>query len=60
MPVILAPADYGLWLDPTVQDPAKLQLLLQPYPEGEMCAHTVSTWVNNPRNEGPRCVEPAA
>jgi putative SOS response-associated peptidase YedK len=60
MPVILAPADYGLWLDPTVQDPAKLQPLLRPYLDAEMVAHPVSTWVNDPRHEGPRCVEPAA
>jgi putative SOS response-associated peptidase YedK len=60
MPVILAPADYGLWLDGKVQDPARLQPLLRPYADGEMVAHAVSTWVNNPRHDDPRCLEPAA
>jgi putative SOS response-associated peptidase YedK len=60
MPVIVAPADYDRWLDPRVQDGAALQGLLRPYPEGEMAARPVSTWVNDPRHDDPRCLQPAA
>jgi putative SOS response-associated peptidase YedK len=37
---------------------AALTKLLVPYPEEEMAAHPVSTLVNNPRFDDPRCVEP--
>lgn len=58
MPVILAPDDYDLWLDPGAQHPAEIQPLLKPYPADEMTFYPVSTYVNNPRNEDPRCIEP--
>ncbi len=57
MPVILHPRDYILWLDPEVQKPEKVQPLLRPYPSEEMSAYPVSTWVNNPLNDTPACVE---
>lgn len=57
MPVILTAKDYDLWLDPSVQDAAAVLPLLQPYPAGEMFAYPVSTWVNDPKHEDPRCVE---
>jgi putative SOS response-associated peptidase YedK len=58
MPVILAPSDYDLWLDPGVQEAELLQPLLRPYPSENMIAYPISTWVNSPRNEGPQCIEP--
>lgn len=60
MPVILSPDDYALWLDPAIQSPERLQPLLRPYPSEAMAAHPVSTHVNNPRHDDPRCVVPAA
>jgi putative SOS response-associated peptidase YedK len=60
MPVILGPKDYDHWLDPSPQKPELLQALLRPYPPGEMTGFPVSPLVNNPRNNSPRCVEPAA
>jgi len=36
MPVILAPADYRLWLDTAVQEPDRLTPLLRPRPDVEM------------------------
>jgi len=33
MPVVLDRADFGLWLDPKVEDKEKLQALLKPAPE---------------------------
>lgn len=58
MPVILAPEDYNLWLDPGVQDVERLQPLLRPYPSDEMIAYPVSTRVNDPANDAPECMEP--
>jgi putative SOS response-associated peptidase YedK len=58
MPVILAPKDYDLWLDPGVQEAELLQPLLRPYPSENMIAYPISTWVNSPTNEGPQCIEP--
>jgi putative SOS response-associated peptidase YedK len=58
MPVILAPEDYGLWLNPDIQSVEDLAPLLRPYPESEMLAYPVSRWVNSPRNNDPRCIEP--
>lgn len=58
MPVIVAPDDYGRWLDPAVQDPRELTGLLRPFPNQPMEAIPVSIRVNNPANEAPECVEP--
>jgi putative SOS response-associated peptidase YedK len=58
MPVILHPQDYGLWLDPEVQEPQRLQALLKPYSAEEMEAYAVSRYVNSPDNDDPRCVDP--
>jgi putative SOS response-associated peptidase YedK len=60
MPAILHRDDYSLWLDPGVQDAEALQALLRPYPEGEMEARPVNSWVNDARHDDPRCIEPAA
>lgn len=58
MPVILQARDYDLWLDPEVQQAEQLQPLLGPYLPGGMEAYPVSRWVNSPRNDDPRCIEP--
>jgi len=58
MPVILAPEDYDLWLDPGVQDPEALRHLLGPFPAAQMMAVPVSTLVNSPRNDQPDCQLP--
>jgi putative SOS response-associated peptidase YedK len=57
MPVILAPEDFAAWLDPSTP-PEELHALLKPYPDGELEAVPVGRHVGNPRNEGPRCLEP--
>jgi putative SOS response-associated peptidase YedK len=58
MPVILNPGDYTRWLDPESGDPQALQTLLVPYQGKGLTAYPVSTAVNNPKNENPKCVEP--
>ncbi|MGD9851825.1 MAG: SOS response-associated peptidase [Nitrospirales bacterium] len=59
MPVILHPDDYLFWLDPAMQDPQSLGVLLNPYPASDMEAYSISSLVNNPRNETPLCIQPA-
>ncbi|MGB0908774.1 MAG: SOS response-associated peptidase [Nitrospirales bacterium] len=58
MPVILAPQDFDVWLDPATQDPTLLMPLLSPYSSDEMEAYPVNTLVNNPQNDLPECVTP--
>jgi len=60
MPVILAPASYDQWLDPTFQNIETLNGLLRPYPSEELTAFPVSTLVNNPRHDAPQCLEPVS
>ncbi len=57
MPVILDGADFDLWLDPDMQDREKIEPLLQPYESPELTADPVSTHVNSPKNDDPKCVE---
>jgi putative SOS response-associated peptidase YedK len=59
MPVILPPGAFALWLAPE-SDPERLLPLLVPLAAREMEAWPVSTWVNDPRHDDARCVEPAA
>ncbi len=47
-------------LDPAIQEPDALRPLLRPYPAGVMLALPVSPHVNNPRNDDPKCIAPAA
>ena len=60
MPVNLQASDYDTWLDPEIQDSTRLSELLVSFPASEMEGYPVSTYVNNPANQGPRCVEPIA
>jgi putative SOS response-associated peptidase YedK len=57
MPVILPVSAYDRWLDP--DEPVNdLQSPLKPYPADEMAAYPISTYVNSPKNQGPKCIEP--
>lgn len=58
MPLIVEPARYATWLDPTQQDAATLLGLLVPAAPGRLDAYPVSHEVNNVRNNGPHLVEP--
>jgi putative SOS response-associated peptidase YedK len=57
MPVVLAREDYARWLDPRVRDPDKLFDLLRPY-AGELVVYQTTGYGNDPRHEGPECIEP--
>jgi putative SOS response-associated peptidase YedK len=53
MPVILASEDYERWLaEPDAS-------VLRPYAADAMMAYPVSTYVNNAKQEGSECIEPA-
>ncbi|GIW94550.1 MAG: DUF159 family protein [Pirellulaceae bacterium] len=60
MPVILEPEHYQRWLDPANHDVSSLQQLLVPNEQQPLRADPVSTYVNQVRNEGPRCIEAVA
>jgi len=60
MPVFLADGDFERWLDPACQDVEVIESLLVPAAPGLLQAVEVSTRVNNPRNEDPRCIEAVA
>ena len=51
MPVIVPPEHFDPWL-------AGESVPLEPYPAEAMRLRPVSTWVNRPSNDDPRCVEP--
>lgn len=57
MPVILSRDNYDAWLDPTLQDPARLSSLTVPWPAEEMALHPVRPRVNSPKWDDPGCVE---
>ena len=58
MPVIIQPAEYQKWLDRDLHDHEALSALLLPYAADAMETHAVSAAVNDPRHEGPDCVQP--
>lgn len=55
MPVIVAPEDFDIWLDTSVEAD-KAEALLKPYPAAEMTAYPVSRAVNKVANDGPELV----
>jgi putative SOS response-associated peptidase YedK len=55
MPVILAEGEEELWLDPEANESDLLELL-DPYPDCDMTSYEVSTYVNDPSNEGPLAI----
>lgn len=57
MPVILPEDKYPLWLETGEVNTKQLKSILVPYPAEEMSYYPVSTYVNNPANESPICIE---
>jgi putative SOS response-associated peptidase YedK len=55
MPVILAPDNYDLWLDPGFGDAAALSELLRPYDARLMRSYPVSARVNSVVNDDLQC-----
>lgn len=59
MPVILAPADYGVWLAPEPPDAATLHRIALGAPAEALAWHPVGRQVNDPRFDDPACLAPA-
>lgn len=57
MPLIIGPPDYERWL---TGDPEDTETLIVPWAGEPLVARPVSTLVNNPMNNDPRCIEPLA
>lgn len=57
MPAILSKSGIDAWLDPKNDNVDRLLPLLAPYPDAEMEAYPVSSFVNNVKNQGAECVE---
>jgi putative SOS response-associated peptidase YedK len=57
MPVILDPATFDLWLDPSNEDTEELRALLRPPPAGTVVHHPVGPRVGNVRNNDPSLIE---
>ena len=56
MPASLArPEDWRAWIDPRIPSDA-LEDRLSPHPAEDMAAYPVSTYVNDPVNEGAACI----
>jgi len=58
MPVLLPPARWEAWLDPSYDDVPALQELLVPAPDTLLTAYEVSTEVNSVRNNDATLIEP--
>jgi putative SOS response-associated peptidase YedK len=58
MPVIVAPEHYLDWLKTANGDSPPQFDFLGPYPEDALTAIAVNPAVNNPRVQGPQCLEP--
>ena len=59
MPVLLEPRDFSIWLDPQEISADAVLGLLVPASLDRLESYTVTTHVNDPRNEDPACIEPA-
>ncbi len=58
MPVILAPADYEVWLSPEPAAAVELMPLMSSHPAKGMRFYPVSQQVNRPINDNPTLIEP--
>lgn len=58
MPVILGPADYDVWLQPSRLEEEAWRRMRQPFAGDRMAAYPVSTLVNHPRHDRPDCLSP--
>ncbi|MCB9679718.1 MAG: SOS response-associated peptidase [Alphaproteobacteria bacterium] len=54
MPVILEKRDWDAWLSPDTPV-ERLKELIRPFPAEQMKERSVSSFVNNARNQGPEC-----
>ncbi|HEY7557464.1 MAG TPA: SOS response-associated peptidase [Candidatus Binatia bacterium] len=60
MPLILDPLVAKQWLDPTAIDPRMISVVMVPFPSELMETYEASRRVNDPKNDSPACIAPAA
>ncbi len=59
MPAIIAPAHYGPWLDAGLTDKTGIMRCLGSAPASQLEFYPTSPWVNSPRHDDERCIQPA-
>lgn len=57
MPAVLSAEECGVWLACGADDAEAARALLRPCAADRLSCVPVSTWVNSPRHDDPRCVE---
>ena len=60
MPVILEPAGWERWLDPSIEEGGALADLFDPISEDQTIAVPVSSHVNSASHDDERCIQPLA
>ncbi len=58
MPLILPEESYSSWLNNGLNNTLYLSQFLESCKADEMEAIPISTFVNDPRHEDPRCIQP--
>jgi len=58
MPAIIAPAHYDLWLDSRISDKGEIMQFLNSAPSGQLRAFPVCPWINVPKHDDERCIQP--
>jgi putative SOS response-associated peptidase YedK len=58
MPAIIAPAHYDLWLDPRITEKTEIMGMLDSAPSSRLKYYPISPWVNSPRHDDERCIQP--
>jgi putative SOS response-associated peptidase YedK len=59
MPAIIAPAHYDYWLDSRLTDKQEIMQYLTSATSSQLTTYPVSTWVNSPKHNDERCIQPA-
>ena len=59
MPAIIAPANYDLWLDTSITGKAEILWQLHSTLSSQLMFYPISPWVNSPRHDDERCLQPA-
>jgi putative SOS response-associated peptidase YedK len=59
MPAIIATAHQDRWLDPRVTDKTGIMGYLNSSPSDQLVTYPISPWVNSPRHDDERCIEPS-
>ncbi|MDZ7759466.1 MAG: SOS response-associated peptidase family protein [Desulfovermiculus sp.] len=57
MPVVIWKENFDLWLDRSVEDPDRLQLLLEPITSLELEIYPVGLKVNSPKNDSEEVIK---